>query len=808
MNRRGLLFAVVIGLAVVVLVPPALLWWQRDAVQERIVQAVNRSLDTELHVDGGMDLRLFKRFPLVSLELRDASIHGLCDLGTVHVQAHPLELLRDAVRIHAIAVSDGWITIHRTADGTNLDAFASSNSTEAPTGSPTLALERIEVQDVRFAYLDEVSRVSVRQTVYDLHASLDLTDGILNIPVRGDLTSDSVHVDGRTFVRGVEVRATGSVGYHLADRRLALSDLALDLDGNALALDGTIDAGGGRLDLTASTEGTDLGTALHLVPEPLASALPRIDGTGDHSLDVRVNGPFADVAVSARFRVQDGTVVPGHGVDDQVSLSWLSGSYTSADDRLAVDSFALSAPDLTARGSVRIDGLRSPVIHLQMTGRLEAGLLDRHLPLPDLRFTAGGADLVDVAVRIDRRDTTLRVGGLAGRVVFDTLRAERPAEVWTIDGPVVLDGTAFTTTDLRLTRDGVPVRFAGTVANLPIDGDVPRPMRINGRIHTPHWTVETAASDAEPNDATQHSRIAVPLVTGSLLAEADTLDVGDMRLRSARAQLRIDTGSIDVVDIHGNGLGGSLDAQGAIHLPTRRFGARIALRVAATDIDLEALFAAWNDFGQDAITHENLGGTASFAGLLTLDLDTAGAPDLDALLVDGNLRVVDGRLTDLDALTELSGFLKEEQLADIRFDDLTTSITIAEGRMLLGETVVRSNVVTLTVAGEHGFDDVVDYRIDLNLRNVLAARFRARKTLDEGSYNDAQGGVNLLVRIHGPLSDPTVAIDRERMRAGRRDEWSSERDEWRRLLETDEVLELDPAVRRDDAEIEYLDWDE
>ena len=371
-----------------------------------------------------------------------------------------------------------------------------------------------------------------------------------------------------------------------------------------------------------------------------------------------------------------------------------------------------------------------------------------------------------------------------------------------------LDGTSFTTTDLWLTRDGVPIRFAGTVADLPIHGGTPHPVRINGRIRTPHWTVEKTSGEGEQTAPSSRRRIALPLVTGSLLAEADTLDVGDMRLVDARAQLRIDTGSIDVVDIHGHGLGGSLSAQGAIHLPTARFGARIALRVAATDIDIAGLFAAWDEFGQDALTSEHIAGTASFAGLFTLDLDTMGSPDLDGLMVDGDLRVVDGRLTDLEALTELSGFLKEDQLADIRFDDLTTSVAIAEGRLLLGETVVRSNVVTMTVAGEHGFDDVVDYRIDLNLRNVLAARFRARKTLDEGSYNDAQGGVNLLVRIHGPLSDPTVSIDRERMRAGRRDEWSSERDEWRRLLETDEVMELDPGVRRNDAEIEYLDWDE
>ncbi|MDZ7848307.1 MAG: AsmA-like C-terminal region-containing protein [Owenweeksia sp.] len=138
-----------------------------------------------------------------------------------------------------------------------------------------------------------------------------------------------------------------------------------------------------------------------------------------------------------------------------------------------------------------------------------------------------------------------------------------------------------------------------------------------------------------------------------------------------------------------------------------------------TGANLHELFVSFGNFGQEVLLAENIFGKAD----LNLQMSSRLQPDLyiDPATVNlkAGLLITDGNLKNYEPMRALSDFAHLDELRDVRFDRLENEISIHNSKIHIPEMTVQSNVLDLTISGEHSFTNNIDYSMVLKLSEVL-----------------------------------------------------------------------------------------
>jgi hypothetical protein len=127
-----------------------------------------------------------------------------------------------------------------------------------------------------------------------------------------------------------------------------------------------------------------------------------------------------------------------------------------------------------------------------------------------------------------------------------------------------------------------------------------------------------------------------------------------------------------------------------------------------------------------------------------------------------------------------------EELSRIRFQKLSNQLLISEGKVSIPEMEIQSNAVNLRLSGTHSLENEMDYRLKVNLRKVLAAKFK-RNNAQVYREDDPYEGTNLMIRVYGSPSDPKFAYDRAGVSQKLKDEFKKEKEELKNLFRKEDV---------------------
>jgi hypothetical protein len=181
------------------------------------------------------------------------------------------------------------------------------------------------------------------------------------------------------------------------------------------------------------------------------------------------------------------------------------------------------------------------------------------------------------------------------------------------------------------------------------------------------------------------------------------------------------------------------------------------------NVNVQQVFTQMNNFGQASITDRNLSGmldgSVQFAGIWKSDL----SPLLPSLYALADLQIAQGRLINFEPMQALSRFVNVEDLADIRFSNLKNTIEIKGSRITFPQMEINSNALNLKVSGSHGFDNTMNYHLQILLSDLLSKKARAKKeNLEFGEISDdGEGKTTLFILVSGHIDDPKFSYDRK-----------------------------------------------
>ncbi|MDQ3681451.1 MAG: DUF3971 domain-containing protein, partial [Bacteroidota bacterium] len=189
--------------------------------------------------------------------------------------------------------------------------------------------------------------------------------------------------------------------------------------------------------------------------------------------------------------------------------------------------------------------------------------------------------------------------------------------------------------------------------------------------------------------------------------------------------------------------GGRMDISGS--LVTQRSNYHQASVNASLDnVDVSEVFTAFNNFGQNGITAQNLSGKLNAKVNATLGLDDDGKayPNSIRSIVDFSLK--NGALINFEPVKKLQSVIfKSRNFENIQFAELKDRLEISNQEIKINRMEIQSNVFTMYVEGVYSMKGNTDMSIQVPLSNF---KKRGVDYKPENTGTNKKVGTSLFIR--------------------------------------------------------------
>jgi len=136
--------------------------------------------------------------------------------------------------------------------------------------------------------------------------------------------------------------------------------------------------------------------------------------------------------------------------------------------------------------------------------------------------------------------------------------------------------------------------------------------------------------------------------------------------------------------------------------------------------DVRKAFYAFNNFGQDGISYNNLRGTLTADANLQLKLDNKGAIVPGSLAGTANFSITNGSLINFQPVMSIQEYaLKNRDLTNIAFAEIKNNLTIKDNQVIIPRMEIASTAMRIFVEGVYGVMKApTDISIQVPLSNL------------------------------------------------------------------------------------------
>ena len=217
------------------------------------------------------------------------------------------------------------------------------------------------------------------------------------------------------------------------------------------------------------------------------------------------------------------------------------------------------------------------------------------------------------------------------------------------------------------------------------------------------------------------------------------------------------------------------------------------------------------NFGQEVIMDKNLRGKVT----ATVDFKSKWNNRLElnsnSVVLNSNITIENGELINLQSLLALSKYLKAADFKTVKFSTLTNAIEIRNRQVYIPRMEIHSSAADITVSGKHSFDNLVDYKLQLYMSQLLGRKVKQQHTEFGTIEDDGLGRPMLYLTMKGPGTDPKFTWDRQGVEKKITDEIRTESQTFKNILKQEfgkkntTVSQKEKTSKTEELEVEYED---
>ncbi|MBS0027941.1 AsmA-like C-terminal region-containing protein [Chitinophaga sp. 22321] len=796
----------IVGITIVVLILAAIAipYFFKDKIIAKVKTELNNRLTAKVDFKD-VDISIFRHFPRLAVGLEDLQVVGtgefaadtLLAVKQVDVALNLMSVIKGdkmdiynialiQPRIHAIVNKDGAANWNITKPDTT-----AANPADTSKSKFALSLQQYKIEDAWISYDDRQGNMAL------------LITGLTH-QGKGDFTQDqfllqtSTVADGITFRYGlipylsqVKTKLDAAIQidnntstYSFKDGKASLNNLELALQGLfKIVNDSTY-----GMDMSFKAPSTNFKDLLSLVPAVYKTDFDKIKTSGTAAFNGFVKGNYSpvqmpsfglDLSVKDGFfqypdlpkpvkniqiamKVSNPDGVPDHTIID-MPTGHLEMDNTPLDLRLLVKTPVSDMyVDAAAKGKLDLSKI-TQFVKLE-SGTNLSGLLDADISAKgnmsaiekqqyDRFYAAGTLQLSNMLYKSKDYPDGVKVNNLS--LQFNP----KNVTVKDLNGQYL--GTNFEA------NGEVNNLLAYTFKNAPLDG------KLNFKadeINLDKWMGTTPAA-ADPATAKKDSAAAVPFAVPAnlnigLQANVNKIHYDKADLTNVAGNLLVKDETVTMQQLKANALQGTMEINGSYSTKASKTNPDINLAYNVQNLDVQQTFNTFN-------TVQKLMPIGKFlSGKITSQLTVHGklgkdmSPDLSTLTGDGSLLLIQGFLKQFAPVDQLANTLNVAQLKDLSLRDIKNYFSFENGRVKINPFNVTVGGIKMNIGGSHGFDQSLDYTLQLALPRSLMGS--AGNTLVNNLASQAQSkgipvnlgdSVHLQVLMAGNILKPSVKTD-------------------------------------------------
>jgi hypothetical protein len=791
----------------------ALTYIFEDKIIALTLEELNKYLKVKIEVDKKIELSIFAKFPQVSIEFKNVRIHESIEgsqekmgvLKELYFSFDVYDFVKGKYVINHISISNGSLRLKTDKKG-NINYSIIKEGSARAESSVSFHLRKIDIENVEVIYDNQQSRQYYAVLARNSNATLKLQQEIFDISLQGKFLVHSILIDDAEYFAGKELSLTSTQQYDHINKIFTFLPSELSIQNSSYTVNGIFRFKEKKyIDLAIAGKNTSIFNLLSLLPSGFTANLSSYKASGKVYFSSVIKGYISDTenpGINIDFGFTNASF--GHPrFSEQISQAELKGNFnngTSHDlqgSSLQISNISGVFADKPFKASFLMINLDDPSIDLRFAGDVNMATMLKFYPAEAIKSAGGDASLnISFSGRIGDLQTNDRKKNIktSGEVRLKDIRLEFKNQ------PIIfskLNGQfAFNKNDLNIKEFSgyagqSDFNFSGTLKNffskviyqkekMIIDATL-KSSRINLDELLKAPSLQEGASSKD--SVTGFSYLKDYLF--KIKYQIGNLDFRKLHARDVAGTIKYDHPMAQVNFTSFKAIGGELTLNSFINFKS---GDKIEISANASlaRIYIDSIFFISDNFNQKFMTHENIKGefTGKIRAILTMDHNFDIDPPSVIASIDATIKK--GQLINFGPMRNLSKFINEKELENVRFSELKNNIYIEGKTINIPEMVIKSNISEISVSGTHTFDQHIDYKLTVPLKN-LKQKFKDNGEANAAIGENGLGRASIYLTIKGTTENYKIAYDTKRTRGKIKDDLKKEKKELQDVFKKKEV---------------------
>ncbi len=249
-------------------------------------------------------------------------------------------------------------------------------------------------------------------------------------------------------------------------------------------------------------------------------------------------------------------------------------------------------------------------------------------------------------------------------------------------------------------------------------------------------------------------------------AAVDKVHYDKIDLNQLSGSLVLKDETVKMQNIAASLLDGTMIVNGSYSTKTDKKKPDISLSYDVKGFDVEKTFTAFNTVQKLMPIGKFLSGKLSSQLSFTGKLGDNMMPDLSSLTGNGNLLLIEGFLKKFAPVEKLAALLNVKELEAFSLKDIKNYIEFANGKVMVKPFKLKVKEIEMEVGGMHGFDQSLDYLINMKIPRALMGNNGNAYVNNLVSQVNSKGVplklgdfINLKVNMGGSITNPVLKTD-------------------------------------------------
>jgi uncharacterized protein involved in outer membrane biogenesis len=790
-------FLLVIAAVFIVLIGTVLviIYFHEDSIKKFIVDKINQQLNTEIQVKE-IELSLFRKFPNVSLVFTDVTAKdaiksenkgNLLTAKNIYLQFSIWDLFDKNYRIRKIEADEGVINIITYLDGSVNYQFWKDDTTAASSDENfSFDLQKVILSNMVIRYRDFANGQDYLGATNSFIVKGKFNNDNFTMYANGNLQVNYVNISGTKFIPGKSVHIDlvldvdqTTETYKFSESKVFMGNMSFDVSGSVIHNDKKH-----YINLAVAGAKTKLQSLLDEIPYEYKKYFEKYKAEGDFYFSTSVAGSYMknDVpGVTVTFGIKGGSLAEKES-DITLEDVCLSGTYSNgasgslSTSKLVIKDFSSTLKSGKIKGNITIKNFSKPEIEMLLDANMDLTELQDFLKINSIETISGKMNM-----SVSFKGSVNSEGGFdvndfinsstAGKLSITNAELavkNDPRKYTGIEGKFEFSNNDLIVNSLSLMINKSDMKLKGYFKNLLsflfLEN---QKLLIAADLTSVTTELDNLLQFSTSTTDTTYRLIFPEKIEFKLNVDIGKLIFNKFTATNVTGKIKLKEKQLLADPLTFNSADGSVN--GTVMVDGSQIGKLlISCDADITDVSIKKLFYEFGNFGQSSLIDENLEGTATadiqFAGVWSDDLK----PDMDKMYAKADITIEKGRLLNFEPMMGLSKFIKVSDLEDVKFSTLHNQIEIKNKTITIPAMEIKSSAIDIIASGEHTFDNVINYHIQVKLSELTAQKAKKAKPENEEFgivEDDGLGKTSLFILVTGTLDNPVYKYDAKGLKA-------------------------------------------